>query len=117
MHNFKKLEIWIKSMYFVTEVYLLTDLYPKDEIFGLTSQMRRAAISIPLNIAEGSAKSSNKDFARFLEMAIGSSMELETAMIIAFNLKYINLEVLSEKQNKITILQKMIYKFKNGLNQ
>lgn len=104
-------------MYFVTEVYLLTDLYPKDEIFGLTSQMRRAAISIPLNIAEGSAKSSNKDFARFLEMAIGSSMELETAMIIAFNLKYINLEVLSEKQNKITILQKMIYKFKNGLNQ
>ena len=116
MHNFKKLEIWNKSMEFVTEIYLLTTSYPKEEIFGLTSQTRRASTSIPFNIAEGSAKSSNKDFSRFLEIAIGSSMELETALIVAYNLKYINSDTLNEKQNKITILQKMIYKFKNNLD-
>ncbi|VBB46306.1 conserved hypothetical protein [uncultured Paludibacter sp.] len=103
-------------MDFVTEIYLLTNDYPKEEMFGLISQTRRAATSIPFNIAEGSAKSSDKDFARFLEMAIGSSMELETALIVAFNLKYIDLQKLAEKQSKITELQKMIYKFKTNLN-
>lgn len=99
------------------EIYLLTNSYPKKEVFGLTSQTRRAATSIPFNIAEGSAKSSDKDFARFLEMAIGSSMELETALIVAFNFEYISFEVLSEKQDKVTVLQKMIYKFKNSLDK
>ena len=87
MHNFKKLEIWKRSVGLVTEVYVLTQKYPKEEIFGLTAQTRRAATSIPLNISEGSAKSSNKDFSRFLEMAVGSSFELETALIVACNLE------------------------------
>lgn len=67
MHNFKKLEIWIKSMSIVTEIYQITNTFPNHERFGLISQMQRSAVSIPSNIAEGSAKTSNKDFARFLE--------------------------------------------------
>ncbi len=67
-HNFKKLDVWKRSVGFVTESYQVTQMYPKEEIFELASQTRRAATSAPLNIAEGSAKSSNKDFARFLEM-------------------------------------------------
>lgn len=106
MHNFRKLEIWRRSVDFVTEIYLLTQLYPKEE-----------ATSIPLNISEGSAKSSNKDFARFLEMAVGSSFELETALIVAHNLKYINNNVLEEKQAKVNDLQRMINAFKNSLDK
>ncbi|MBP1664441.1 MAG: rRNA-intervening sequence protein [Bacteroidetes bacterium] len=117
MHNFKKLEIWNKSMDFVTEIYKLTQTYPKHEVFGLCSQTQRAACSIPLNIAEGSAKSSTKDFIRFLEIAFGSSHEVETALIIARNLEYISTDTLIEKQNKITEIQKMIFKFKKSLNQ
>lgn len=117
MHNFKKLEIWKRSVDFVTEIYVLTQSYPKEEIFGLTAQTRRAATSVPLNISEGSAKSSNKDFARFLEMAIGSSFEIETALIIAYNLKFIDFNVLQEKQFKINELQKMIIAFKDSLDK
>ena len=117
MHNFKKLEIWIKSMDLVTEVYKLTATYPKHEMFGLCSQTQRAAVSIPLNISEGSAKSSSKDFSRFLEISEGSCRELETTIIIAYNLTYISLDMMIEKQNKIIELQKMIYKFKENLKK
>ena len=110
-HNFKRLEIWKRSVDFVTEVYLLTQSYPKEEIFGLTAQIRRAATSIPLNISEGAAKSSNKDFARFLEMALGSCNEVETALIVSLNLKFIDLQIFEEKQQKINELQRMIVKF------
>ncbi len=77
--------------------------------------MQRAAVSIPTNIAEGSAKSSNKDFARFLEMSIGSSLELETELIIALNLKYVDSMIFEDIQNEIIELQKMITVFKNKL--
>lgn len=76
MHFFRKLDVWKKSMSLVTDIYQLTNSFPSQERFGLMSQMQRAAVSIPSNIAEGSAKSSNKDFARFLEISIGSSLEL-----------------------------------------
>lgn len=117
MHNFKKLEIWKRSVDLVTEIYLLTQSYPREEIFGLTAQTRRAATSVPLNISEGSAKSSNKDFARFLEMAVGSSFELETALIVACNLEYLNFDVLQEKQSKVNELQRMINAFKDSLDK
>ncbi len=80
------------------------------------SQMQRAAVSIPTNIAEGSAKSSNKDFARFLEMPMGSLLELKTELIIAVNLKYIDLAIFENIKNKIIELQKMLTGFKNKLN-
>jgi len=116
MHNFRKLDIWTKSMSLVTEIYQLTNEFPSCERFGLISQMQRASVSIPTNIAEGSAKTSNKDFARFLEMSIGSSLELETELTIALNLKYIDSMVFESIQNKIIELQKMITGFKNKLD-
>jgi four helix bundle protein len=116
MHNFKKLDIWTKSMDLASEIYLLTNSFPGIERFGLISQMQRSAVSIPSNIAEGSAKSSNKDFSRFLEMSIGSSFELETQLILATKLKYLESEVSISTQNKINELQKMIIGFKNKLD-
>jgi len=116
MHNFRKLDIWLKSMDLVVDIYQLTNIFPNHERFGLLSQTQRSAVSIPTNIAEGSAKSSNKDFARFLEMSIGSSYELETVLIIASRLKYIDSDVFLSIQNKITEIQKMITGFKNKLD-
>lgn len=116
MHNFRKLDIWLKSMDLVVEIYQLTNTFPNHEKFGLSSQMNRSAVSIPSNIAEGSAKSSNKDFARFLEMSIGSSYELETELTIASKLNYIGLDVFALLQNKIVEIQKMIIGFKNKLD-
>ncbi|MGB4575688.1 MAG: four helix bundle protein [Paludibacter sp.] len=117
MHNFKRLEIWIKSMNIVTEIYQITNTFPNHERFGLISQMQRSAVSIPTNIAEGSAKTSNKDFARFLEISIGSSFELETELIVSFNLKYIESAVYEDILNKISEIQKMINGFKNKLDE
>ena len=116
MHNFRKLDIWLKSMDLVVEIYQLTNAFPNNEKFGLSSQMNRAAVSIPSNIAEGSAKSSNKDFARFLEMSIGSSYELETELTIASKLNYIGFDAFALLQNKIIEIQKMIIGFKNKLD-
>jgi len=116
MHNFKKLDIWTKSMDLASEIYLLTNSFPSIERFGLISQMQRSAVSIPSNIAEGSAKSSNKDFSRFLEMSIGSLFELETQIILATRLNYIESEVSISTLNKINELQKMIIGFKNKLD-
>ena len=116
MHNFKKLDIWMKSMDLASEIYLLTNSFPNVERFGLISQMQRSAVSVPSNIAEGSAKSSNKDFSRFLEMSIGSLFELETQLILATRLNYLESEVSISTQNKINELQKMIIGFKNKLD-
>ncbi len=100
----------------VTDIYRVTNTFPNQERFGLISQMQRSAVSIPSNIAEGSAKSSNKDFARFLEMSIGSSYELETELTIASKLNYMELDVFVSLQNKIVEIQKMIIGFKNKLD-
>lgn len=116
MHNFRKLDIWTKSMNLVTEIYQLTNTFPTQERFGLMSQMQRAAVSIPTNIAEGSAKTSNRDFARFLEMSIGSLLELETELTITLNLNYIDSLIFEDIQTKIIELQKMITGFKNKLD-
>lgn len=90
MATFRDLIIWQKSMIFVTNAYKLTNLFPKEEIYGLTSQIRRSAISIPSNIAEGYGRDSNNDFLRFLNIAISSLFEVQTQLEIALNLNYIN---------------------------
>ena len=115
MHNFRNLNIWTKSVELVTEIYRVTEKLPRQERYGLISQMERAAVSIPANIAEGSAKSSNKDFARFLEMSLGSCYELETELLVSKNLKYISEEIYIQFQKEIIDLQKMIVKFKGSL--
>jgi four helix bundle protein len=84
-----KLDAWKISRELVRDIYLLTQRFPKDEMFGLTAQMRRAAVSIPSNIAEGAARAGDKEFAQFLNVARGSLSELETQLLIATDLGYI----------------------------
>ena len=83
MRNFRELEIWKIGFELALESYRLTKDFPNEEKFGLTSQMRRASVSIPSNIAEGCSRSSDKDFIRYLEIALGSAFELETQTLIA----------------------------------
>lgn len=112
-HNFRKLEIWIQSMNVVKDVYEIIALFPVDERFGLKSQMSRCAISVPSNIAEGSSRSSIKEFSHFLDIALGSSFELETQLIISQDLFQIDNSLLIEKcQN----LQRMITGFKQKIS-
>lgn len=116
MHNFKELKIWQKSRTFVKDIYILTKQFPNDELFVTTSQMRRAALSIPSNIAEGAGRESDKDFSRFLDIANGSAFELESQIYIACDLEYYSEEKMDVYIEKIQELQKMIYHFKKHLN-
>ena len=86
--SYRDLDVWRKSMAVVKDVYVLTDQFPKTEIYCLTNQIRRAAISIPSNIAEGKARHSNKEFGRYLHIARGSLAELETQLLISQDLNY-----------------------------
>ena len=88
MRMHKDLDVWQKSVALVEKIYVLTGAFPKEEIYGLTNQMRRAAVSIPSNIAEGAARQGDKEFANFLHIALGSLSELETQLIIANNLGF-----------------------------
>ena len=104
-HNFREIKIWQEALVIVKEVYAFTSNLPKEERYGITSQINRSAVSIPSNIAEGSGRTSNKEFIRFLEIAISSSYELETQLILAqdlFNLSTNDLiENLHALQNRI----------------
>ena len=111
MKTHKDLEVWKKSIELVTEIYQVTKNFPKEELYGLTSQMRRAAISIPSNIAEGSARQGNKELVQFLYIALGSVVELDTQLIIARNLSYIN----EEKFIQLIVKLEEIAKMLNGL--
>lgn len=88
MRNYKKYQVWKDAIIFVVKIYKLTKVLPDEEKFGLTSQLKRAAVSVPSNIAEGCSRSSEKDFARFLEIALGSVFEIETQLIIIEELEY-----------------------------
>lgn len=85
----KDLDVWQKSIAFVTKIYISTDSFPSRENYGLTSQIRRSAISIPSNIAEGASRKSTSEFKQFLYIALASAAELETQLIIAHNLEYL----------------------------
>ena len=115
MHKFKELEIWKKSRLFCSEIYKITSNFPDSEKFGLTNQLRRASVSIPSNIAEGSSRSSNKDFARFLQITLGSGYEIKTQLLIAYDLKFINNEDLEKLSQNLESIIKMTSKFKSTL--
>jgi four helix bundle protein len=116
MHRFKKLEMWQQSRVFCTEIYAVTSSFPDSERFGLTSQLRRSSVSIPSNIAEGSSRNSNKDFSRFLDIAIGSAYEIETQLLISSDLNFIAEEKLNTLNEKLQSITKMMYHFKKSLN-
>jgi len=102
----KKLEVWQLSMELVKDIYEVTKTYPKDELFALTNQMRRCVVSIPSNIAEGSARRGNKELIQFLHIALGSAAELETQLLISQSLQY---KFNQSHIQKINSIQKMLY--------
>ena len=108
MNNFKELNVWQKAIELVKEVYRLTDNFPNNEQFGLTSQIKRAAVSIPSNIAEGAGRKSNKEFEHFLSISLGSCFELETQIIIGQELNFINSDNCNIVVELILEIQKMI---------
>lgn len=115
MHRFKDLEIWKLSRKLSTKIYSITANFPDNEKFGLSNQLRRVSISLPSNIAEGCSRSSNKDFSRFLEIAIGSAYEMETQLLIAFDLDYIDHDRLEVLINNLDQIVKMTSKFRTIL--
>jgi len=108
--SYKDLIIWQKGIDLVIEIYKLTDQFPKSEIFNLTSQMRRASVSIPSNIAEGRKLSSKYEFIRFLKIAFGSGAELETQIEIAKKLNYLSLDQYQSSENILNEVMRMLNK-------
>ncbi len=100
--------VWQKSMELVTEVYAITQNFPATEIYGLTSQLRRSAVSIPSNIAEGYGRNARGDYKRFLQIAIGSLFELQTQFEIAHNLNFLTTELFSTTPEKTKELDRML---------
>lgn len=109
MRDFRKYDIWIDSVELVEEVYIFVENFLNTEKYGLSSQITRSTVSVPSNIAEGASRTSEKDFARFLEIALGSAFELETQLIIAERRKYISEGSLEKTVKKLSSLQKRIY--------
>ncbi|WP_116771958.1 four helix bundle protein [Maribacter litoralis] len=108
MRDFKKLEIWKNGITIVKHVYSLVQKLPSEEKFGLKSQLSRAAISVPSNIAEGCSRNSEVEFKRFLEIALGSLFEVETQLIISEELKFLDSDELKTILELISIESKMI---------
>jgi four helix bundle protein len=108
MHNYKELKVWQKGRELVKFVYLLTTKFPKEELYALTSQIKRAVVSIPSNIAEGAGHFSNKEFSRFLEIAYASSCELDTQIILSYDLNFIYEDELNNTSSLIEEVQKML---------
>lgn len=117
MHNFRKLEIWNRAMNLAVEVHKLTSDFPSDEKYALTSQMRRASVSVHSNIAEGSGRKTDKDFSRFLYFSMGSLCELESQIIYANKVNYIDENLSNNFTSEINEIQKMIRIFDSKLSK
>lgn len=117
MHKLEELKIWNKAIDLTVDVYNATASFPSDERFGLTSQSRRAAVSIPSNIAEGAGRNSMKEFNNFLGIANGSCYELQTHLIVASKLGILDVDLLKPLLEQIDELQKMTYGFQQMLNK
>ncbi|MBD1398557.1 four helix bundle protein [Pontibacter sp. JH31] len=115
MHNFRDLKIWQRSMELAKTVYEITATFPSNEKYGLTSQINRATVSIPSNIAEGAGRNSNKEFGQFLSIALGSAFELETQLILANSFGLLKTTQLEEVLSQLEQIQKMINSFKTAV--
>ena len=113
MQDFTKLQVWQKAHTFTVNLYKITGSFPSEEKYGLTNQVRRAAISIESNIAEGCGRSSNKEFSRFLDIAQGSAFEVRCQLFVARDLHYLSLDKFQLLDDKITEISRMI----NALSQ
>ena len=117
MHKFKELIVWQKSRELVKDIYLTTLSFPADEKFGLTSQIRRAVVSIHSNIAEGAGRTTNSDFCRFLDIANGSACEIETQLHLALDLGFIDEQNFEKINIKIQNVQKLLFNFRKSLKE
>ena len=114
--NFKNLKIWHRSRAFVKTIYQLTKHFPKEEQFGLISQIKRAAVSVPSNIAEGCGKGTERDLNRFLDNAVGSTCEIETQLYLAYDLEFIDQKVMESTTDEIQQIRRMIIAYQRTLN-
>ena len=114
MESHKDLRVWQESMDLVVEVYSITKQFPKDELYALTSQMRRSALSIPSNIAEGAGRKGKAEYSRFLYIALGSASELETQIEIAYRLKFIY--KIDDLESRIRFIKNMLSKLIKSLD-
>jgi len=117
MHKIEELKIWQKSMNVVVDVYKLTATFPNEEKYGLTSQMRRSAVSIPSNIAEGAGRNTDGEFINFIGIANGSSFELHTQLVLSYLLEIIEKEKVEPILNEIVEIQKMSFSLINTLKK
>ena len=108
MRTHKDLDVWKAAIAFVTTIYESTSAFPKEEIYGLTSQIRRSAVSIPSNIAEGAGRKSKTEFKQFLYIALASAAELETQIIIANNLKYLHEDKYENMLKELNTIARML---------
>lgn len=117
MHKYRDLVIWKKSIDLAVNIYKITAKFPKEEMYGLTSQIRRSSVSIPSNIAEGAYRNSNNEFVHFLGIANGSAAEVDTQITIAHHLAFITREECETFWNDIDHLQRMNYNLQDNLKQ
>lgn len=108
MKDFRELKVWEKSHHLVLSVYDVSAGFPKEEVFGLTSQIKRASVSIPANIAEGCGKTGDNEFARYLYIAMGSASELEYELLLAHDLKYLDDKIYETLTNQLVEIRKML---------
>jgi len=114
-HNFKNLNAWRKSMILVKDIYEVTQEFPSEERYGLTSQIRRSVVSMPSNIAEGCGRNTNKELSRFLDISNGSSCELETQILLSMMLGYIPKDKMEELTERIAEIRRMNIGFQKTL--
>jgi four helix bundle protein len=111
----RQLDVWKKSLLFAKKVYLVTSKYPPAEIYGLVSQMRRATISVPSNLAEGAARRSKKEFLHFINIAQGSLSELDTQIELSIMLNYVSKEAYDELMEELKTISKMLFGLSRSL--
>lgn len=117
MHRYKELHIWNRAIKITKPIYDLANTFPDDERFGLVSQIKRAVVSVSLNIAEGAGRRTDKDFSHYLDIAIGSLNEVETCIYVAVELKFFKIEQAETMLIEVEELLKMIVSFKKKLNK
>jgi four helix bundle protein len=115
-YTYKDLLVWQKSMLLVTQIYQITNSLPASERYGLSSQMQRAAVAIPSNIAEGHLRRHKKEFIHFLSIALGSAAELETQLLVCQSVDHLNSELLSAPLVLVVEVKKMLYALMNRLD-
>ena len=109
MRDFKKYEVWQLGRKFSLAIYSNTKYFPKEEVYGMTSQIRRATISIPTNISEGCGRNSDKEFANFINIALGSAHEVENLLILSNDLLYLEDKIFKELENEINKIKRKLY--------